>query len=60
MSKEKQRTFLLKNIPDSDWKKFKQITIGRDLTLNENLLRLLTDYVQLNYSKRSWWKYQKR
>tara|TARA_R100001086_G_scaffold238891_1_gene163932 strand:- start:88 stop:249 length:162 start_codon:yes stop_codon:yes gene_type:complete len=53
MSKEKQRTFLLKNIPDSEWKKFKQITIGRDLTLNENLLRLLTDYVQLNYSRKS-------
>ena len=43
----------LKNIPDTEWKKFKLITIGRDLTLNENLLRLLTDYVKLNYSKRS-------
>jgi hypothetical protein len=53
MNKEKQRTFLLKNIPDTEWKKFKLITIGRDLTLNENLLRLLTDYVKLNYSKRS-------
>tara|TARA_R100000315_G_scaffold29277_1_gene11586 strand:+ start:124 stop:285 length:162 start_codon:yes stop_codon:yes gene_type:complete len=53
LSIEKYKTFHLRNIPEKDWKKFKQITVGRDLTLNENLLRLLTDYVKLNYSERT-------
>ena len=53
LSQKKYKTFLLKNIPTKDWKKFKLISIRRDITLNENLLRLVKDYVKLNYSKKS-------
>ena len=53
LNQKKYKTFLLKNIPTKDWKKFKLISIRRDITLNENLLRLVKDYVKLNYSKKS-------
>ena len=46
MSEAKYRTFHLRNIPEREWRKFKQIAVGKGLTLNENLLRLLTDYLK--------------
>ena len=53
MSEIKYKTFHLRNVPEKDWRKFKELSVNQGVTLNENLLRLLTDYVQLNYSKRS-------
>ena len=44
--KAKLRTFQIRNIPDSLWVKFKVICTQKDISLNDELIKIIEKYTK--------------